>query len=259
MRRIHRAIRRDGGGGAIIPAVFPSLAARQVFLRRSEVSLVAATPGAGKSTFALVTALHAKVPTLYVSADTSAHTQALRLLSAITGKSQQEVEPLMESNPDWVAATLRLADHIHFSFDSAPSLKDLEEELEAFQEAEGIPPQLVVIDNLSDVVADNQDVWESLRSLMRDFKFWARERDAAFLVLHHTSEAAKGEPCPPRSAIHGKVSVVPALVLTVAQVDGFMAIATVKNRFGPANPSGTDALYLQYDPAAMSLRDVEAA
>lgn len=259
MRRIYRAIKREGGGGAIIPAVFPSLSQRQVFLRRSEVTLIAASPGQGKSTFALVTALHSKVPTLYISADTSSHTQALRLLAAITSRPQNELEPLFESNPEWVNATLRLADHIHFSFDSAPTLRDLEEELLAFIEAEGVPPQLLVLDNLSDVSMDSADEWSSLRSLLKDLKFWAREYDLALVALHHTSEGVKGEPCPPRSSIHGKVSMVPAVALTLAQTDGYMAIAAVKNRYGPADPTGKTAVYLQYDAASMSLRDLESA
>ena len=60
--------------------------------------MFAGAPGAGKSTLALALATWMKVPTLYVSADTGAHTMSMRLFSMLTGKSQDEAEKLLSSD-----------------------------------------------------------------------------------------------------------------------------------------------------------------
>lgn len=259
MRALHRAVRRGTGGGRPLPTVFPSLAASQIILRQSEVTLVAAQPGAGKSTFALAYALRSQVPTLYMSADTGARTQALRIISAATGRPQTEVEPLIAAEPEWTGDMLRQhSRHIRWAFDSAPSLQDIEDNILAFNEMNGTPPTLLVLDNFSDIVSGG-DEWGGMRSLMKDIKFWAREYDMAVLALHHTSENEKGDPCPPRSAIHGKISQVPALVLTLASAEGWMALAPVKNRYGPADPSGETAVYLSYSAATMQVADLSDA
>jgi hypothetical protein len=92
---------------------------------------------------------------------------------------------------------------------------------------------------------------------MRELKWWARDTGAAVLVLHHTSEQYQGNPCPPRAALHGKVAQVPSLIMTLASPsEGLLACSAVKNRYGPADPSGSTALWLDYDPARMQIKDI---
>jgi hypothetical protein len=93
---------------------------------------------------------------------------------------------------------------------------------------------------------------------MKEIKFLARDTNAAILLLHHTSEAFTGNPCPPRSSIQGKVSQMPALICTMAITPaGDMAVSPVKNRYGAANASGTDAVYLKFNPEYMNLDDID--
>ena len=98
MRTLARAVGSKDIGGEPLPSVFRTFEVNKVIIRRAEVSMIAGTPGAGKSTLALAMALRAKVPTLYVSADTNAHTMAMRLLSMITGKPQSEAEVLLNDD-----------------------------------------------------------------------------------------------------------------------------------------------------------------
>lgn len=241
--------------------MYPSLAMRQIAIRRGEVSLIAGQPASGKSTIALAMAVRANVPTLYISADTHAHTMGLRLIAMLTETEQNVVEELMTQDREWAAEVLRQAGHIRWCFDSAPSIASIEAELEAHVELYSRAPELVVVDNLTDCIVEG-DEWSGMRSIMKDFKFLAREYDTAFLVLHHASEAiqfAQGT-CPPRYALQGKVAATPALVLTVAQSDaGFLGVCPVKNRYGPSNPSGSDPTWLAYNPASMQVTEVERA
>jgi RecA-family ATPase len=239
--------------------VWRSLAEQQIMFRHGEVSMIAGPPGAGKSTFALSLAVHAKVPTLYISADTHSHTMSLRLLAMLTGKPQQEVEPLMEMDRDWAAQMLKPADHIMWEFDSAPTLKDVEDAVLAARERLGEDVKMIVLDNAVDVTLDGQDEWGGLRTLMRELKWWARETGAAVIVCHHTSEGVQGNPCPPRSALHGKVAQTPSLILTIHGQLASMGVCAVKNRYGPADAMGASPVWLSYNPASMSILDMPQA
>lgn len=260
MRTLTRAVSRPRRGGASLPEVFTSFTAMGISIRRGEVTMIAAQPGVGKSTLALRLALTAKVPTLYFSADTHAHTMAIRSISMLSHHRTDVAEAYMESNQDWAKQILKDADHVKWCFDPAPSMQDIEEEVQVYREVMGCDPQLIVVDNAVDVTHDTGDEFSSLRSLMREAKWWARDTDAAFLILHHTSEAVDGNPCPPRRSIHGKVAQVPALILTLANPrEGVMAVAPVKNRYAKAQADGALYTELAYVPENMWLGDLTPA
>ena len=257
MRSLARSAEAERGG-ASIPDVFSSLAAYQAHIRRAEVSMFAGPPGCGKSTLALTLALRSKVPTLYFSADSHRHTMAMRSISALTATPQNKVEQWMEENPSWAKDVLTHTEHIRWNFDSSPGIQDIEEEIEVYREVMGDDPQMIVVDNLIDVSFIDGDEYQSLRSLLRELKGFARDTGAAVLALHHTSEGGEMNPCPPRRAIHGKVNQTPAMIWTLGMQPGHMPVAVVKNRYGPADISGTTAHYLTFDPTSMVLMDSES-
>ena len=259
MRLLSRAIKTASTGGATLPTVWHTFAAQQIAFRRGEVSMIAGPPGAGKSTLALSLAVRARVPTLYISADTHSHTMSLRLLAMITGMPQSEVEPLMEQDREWAGQMLRASDHIYWEFDSAPTLRDVEDAILASRERLGRDVELIVLDNAVDVTLDGQDEWGGLRTLMRELKWWARETGAAVVVCHHTSEGVSGNPCPPRSSLHGKVAQTPSLILTVHGQIASMGVCAVKNRYGPADATGASPVWLTYEPASMQILDLMQA
>lgn len=259
MRDLSRAVRQLDRGGTALPLPFRSWANAQIHIRRGEVTLIAGPPGVGKSTVALALAMGMpEVPTLYFSCDSHAATMALRSLSMLTGIPQGNVEERMSDDPAWASSVLRQSSHIKWVFDSSPTLADIEDEISIYRLVQGQDPHLIVIDNAADVGYESGDEFSSLRQLMKEVKFWARETNAALVVLHHTSEGYSGEPCPPRSAIHGKISQTPASVLTLAAPQpGYMAVAAVKNRYGPADASGRTAIWMDYAPTTMHLADME--
>ena len=259
MKTLTRAVGKPDIGGEPMPSVFRTFDNNQVILRRAEVSMIAGQPGAGKSTLALALALRMQAPTLYLSADTNAHTMAMRLYSMIEGVSQSDAEKIISEQPELARQKLAKASHIYWSFDSNPGLGDIDDEVTAIEEMLGEPPALIVVDNLMDVAMDGGEEFGGMRSAMKELKYLARDTNAAVLVLHHTKESYSADPCPPRSAVQGMVNQLPALILTLGQHQGLMAVASVKNRYGKADPSGNSPVWLQFNPEYMFIADLEEA
>ena len=224
--------------------------------------MVAAAPNAGKSMFALVYAIQAKVPTLFFSADTDVATVWLRAIAHVSGHSQQTVENQINHNPKFYDKYIEQISHIQWAFDSSPNLDDIEDEVKAYVELYGISPELIVIDNLMNVVAESDNEWAGLRQIMMEFHDMARKTEACVLVLHHVSEQSEyGSPSepPPRRSIHGKVSQLPATILTLgySPFDNTLKIAAVKNRFGKHSADGKDYTGLSVNFATCEIRDAD--
>jgi energy-coupling factor transporter ATP-binding protein EcfA2 len=256
VRTLVRSVGRADIGGEPLPSVFRAFENNKIILRRAEVSMLAGTPGVGKSTLALALALKMKVPSLYISADTNAHTMAMRLASMISGKNQTDVEQLMNVDYGWTKATLAKGSHIVWSFESSPTLQDIDEEVQAFEELWGCPPTAIFVDNLMDIATDGGEEFASMRAIMKELKYLARATNAAIIILHHTSEAVSGDPCQPRSALQGKVAQLPALICTLGVVGTSMAVAPVKNRYGRADASANLLTWLAFNPEYMFMDDI---
>jgi replicative DNA helicase len=250
---LNRAWRGSNTNATPLPDVWTDLAKKQIKFRRGQVCMVAAAPNAGKSMFALIYAIKANVPTLFFSADTDTATVMMRAASHLSGHEQLLVESNLLSNRHYYDKYLSDMENIQFVFDSSPSLDDIELEIKAYVELYGIPPELIVVDNLMNVVAESDNEWAGLRAIMVEFHDMARKTEACVLVLHHVSEQSEygktTEP-PARRAIHGKVSQLPALIITLGfdPHNSILKVAAVKNRFGPHTADGSDhiGLFVSY-------------
>lgn len=262
MRTLSRAIGAKEVGGEPLPASFKTLQANEIVFRRAELNLVAGTPGAGKSSIALAVAVNANVPTLYISADTNAHTMGMRVLSMVTGMSQANAENILKFDKDNAEQMLKKYDHLRWSFDSSPTLSDIDESVQAFETLWGCSPTLIVVDNLMDIAMDGMEEFSGMRQAMKELKYLARDTNACVLVLHHTKESFEAAPCQPRSAVQGMVNQIPALILTIGQQEvgekNYLCISAVKNRYGRADATGRTFSMLSFDPASMQLKDVIA-
>ena len=258
MKTLTRNVGRRDRAGTSLPIPFKTLTDLGVQIRQSELTLIAGQPGVGKSSLALAIVVHAKVPTLYVCADTSEQTMRTRTAAMLSGVTQEEAERRMFSDVSWARGIFEQTRHIAWSFDATPSLTSIEEEIAAYEEVHGLTPSLIVVDNLIDVAVEGADEWGGLRQTMKRLKNLARETESAVLVLHHTSEAVTSIGlAPPRSALQGKVAQLPAVILTVdvRQDQEQMSVAVVKNRFGQANAAGNFGGWLDFIPARMLLQD----
>ena len=262
MLKIDRAWRGSTTNATPLPDVWKDLATKQIKFRRGQVCMIAAAPNAGKSMFALIYAVKAKVPTLFFSADTDIATVMMRAASHLSGHSQLLVESNLNSNRHYYNKHLENMSNIQFVFDSSPSLDDIELEIKAYVELFGIPPELIVVDNLMNVAAETDNEWAGLRAIMVEFHDMARKTEACVMVLHHVSEQSeygKTNFPPHRRAIHGKVSQLPALILTLGfdPLDATLKVAPVKNRFGPHSADGSDfaTLFVNYGVCQISDAD----
>ncbi len=225
--------------------------------------MVAAAPNAGKSMFALIYAVRAGAPTLFFSADTDTTTVMMRAAAHSSGHNQVTVEQNLSTNSHYYDKHFDRLGHIKWVFDSSPSLDDIELEIKAYVELYGIAPELIIIDNLMNVAAETDNEWAGLRAIMMELHDMARKTEACVLVLHHVSEQSEyGSPTrpPARRAIHGKVSQLPALILTLGYdpVDGALNVAAVKNRFGPHTADASDYATLAVNYGSCQISDKDA-
>jgi predicted ATP-dependent serine protease len=261
LRTLKRSISKAEVGGEPLPPAFAAFERAGIILRRAEITMVAGTPGAGKSSVALAIAAKSKVPTLYFSADTNAHTMAMRLVAMSGRMTQTAAEQLLKREPHQAEEILTLNNHLFWSFESTPTLKDLDDEVSAFETVWGRSPTLIVVDNLMDIAMDGHEEFQGMRAAMKELKYLARDTNAAVLVLHHTKEGFEGFPCQPRSAIQGLVNQIPAMVLTIGQMkqgdETYLCVAPVKNRYGRADQTGNNYVSLAFNPDSMYLDDVQ--
>lgn len=246
-----------------LPVVWRALENHQIKFRRGQVCMVAAAPNAGKSMFSLIYAIKAKVPTLFFSADTDTTTVMIRAASHLSQHKQLTVEKNITSRASHYDEYLAGMNHIQWVFDSSPSLDDIELEIKAYVELYGVSPELIIVDNLMNVAAETDNEWAGLRAIMMEFHDMARKTQACVLVLHHVSEQSEyGSPVmpPARRAIHGKVSQLPAIILTLGYdpSNGMLRVAPVKNRFGPHTADARDFATLFVDFGACQIGDADS-
>jgi len=247
MRSLLQVVGVESPAGKQLPEILPQLTASQVAFRQAQLHLIAGQPGGGKTLLALWYAIVSKTPGLYISADSDSRTIASRAGAIIMNKNVADIERIMDSEAS-VLLEDALADgasHIRFAFDPAPSLQDIEEEIEAWIELHGSAPSAVYVDNLMNVA-------------MSAFHYMAREYETAFVVLHHVSEnekMSKPNYPAPRKALMGKVAALPELVLSVALDSAANAyrVAVVKNRHGKADPNAEEYVTLAAEASKMIL------
>ncbi len=256
-----------GSAGEPLPVVFDSLASRGTAFLRGQLALVAAGPGTGKSAFTLTLALKARVPCLYFSADSDAFVQLTRAISILTGWSLAASSEAV-LNDDLGPITEALTGlPIRFNYAASPTLPELERTIEAYEEVYGDYPELIVVDNVTNVRSgmggdDDGDPFAGLEGLMDYLHTMARETEACVVGLHHvTGGFNDSNKAIPLSGVKGQISRVPELVLTLHKRPGddfvpdLLCVSTVKNRGGRSDASGQDYAELEFIGDQMAIRD----
>lgn len=245
-------MRAKGYEGEALPAVFPQLANMDAHFRRGQLSMIAAAPGGGKSAVASHLALRMtydkylddKVPTLYFSADSDRGTLGVRLAAGVLNKSLSQVEEALASEDTEAWGLVESAlDHVWFTWDPAPGLSDIEQEIEAYVQVTGEYPHLIVVDNLKNLVPDSEGQrHEEYDAIMEWLKILASETKAHVLVLHHVTGFYENGNTPiPLNGLLGKPGKACRLILTLFMKHrnpDVMGMCIVKNSNGKADANG---------------------
>lgn len=237
-----------------LPAPFKKFEKVQALFYRGAVSVLGGPPGSGKTISALNIVNNLRVPTLYISNDSTRYTIAKRVYSMLTGVDQSMASMIIESKPEMAAEMFSKWGNVRFDFNSSPGMSEIALHGEAFRELFGEYPPLTVVDILMNVQAEgvlDQNYWR----LFPELKDVAKEQNTALLAVHHTSEGAKLNPCPPKSSLMGKANQLPELIMTQVMKDDKMFYAVVKNRNGKADESGETYFTLPVDAARCQIDD----
>lgn len=247
-----------GTAGDPLPAVFQSLEANQTRFLRSQLALICAPPGAGKSAFILTYALRAKVPTLYFSADSDPFVQLSRAASIVTGWPLERTSAMIRSGT-LNGATELLADiPIQFVYEPSPTLADIDNALNARIQRDGDFPALVIIDNVTNVLTtqSEEDPFSGLEMLMDELHKIARDKGSAVVGLHHVTGPYNNSDKPiPLSGVKGQIARVPELILSMYRSEESLMVSTLKNRNGRAAPDGSQSVELSFHGPTMQITD----
>lgn len=143
---------------------------------------------------------------------------------------------------------------------SAETLDDVLLQLRAYIERYGVPPEILVVDNLGNMATGFEDEWSVLKSLTLELDKLARQYEMLVIGAAHTKDAPTTEPLP-RSEILGKLHQYPRLILSVAYnpYSHVYKLAAVKNSSGPTDPAAERPVLFSADPANMQVTTYKAA
>jgi energy-coupling factor transporter ATP-binding protein EcfA2 len=259
MKSLFRGLTRSSvEAGAALPQVFQSFKDNGIKFLPGELVMFAGPPGAGKSALALNYLLGVEDDNLYISSDMAEHLLVWRLLSIKTGETEEQIDAGMKTTEgfDRYSKLLRSVDYMYTDYPARPDAETIASSIMQCMEVLGEPPPIVTLDNLMDVNTGNDNEWAAMRETAQVLKFIAKELDICVIALHHTQTGVSDLSRPvPMSHIMGKISELPATILTVAKRPGELLYAPVKNRHGKADASAKIVLSLDYDETTQRISD----
>jgi hypothetical protein len=248
---IAQAAIKRGRSGQPLPGMWAPLAARDVSINRSELSLFVGPPSAGKSLLMMNYMVRAQVPTLAFFLDSDNLTVAARFGAILTGDTFKEVK----EDIDLYTGALERMEDTQVVF-RAEDFDDIKLQGEAFEQRYGAYPSLVIIDNLGNLTSALGDEWALLKALTLELNNLAHEWECAIVAAHHMTDLVSCEPLQ-RDKLLGKVSQYPRLILSIGfnDVNGDYKIAAVKNSSGPSDPGARNPVTMYADPSRMMLAE----
>lgn len=241
---LHHALRNRGEGGEAIPNPYPGLRRLGAHIRRSQLSMVAAASGTGKTAFVLDWMLHINagrpdpLHVLYHCMDTDRGSVGTRVAAAVADMPLYAAqEALLGAGDEELERRVAKATrHLSFSFNPSPTCVDLAAEAGRFAEVHGCWPDVIIVDNLLDIDMEDGEPADMAKWL----KNHAGDTGAAVVLLHHvTGPHADGGDVVPLSGILGQVNKPQRLILTLCMpMTGVMRVSVVKNSNGPADKTG---------------------
>lgn len=252
MLSLGMAARQRGSGGQQIPTPFyPSLERAGIRFWRSQLCLVVGPGSAGKSLFIANLVVKWGRPCLAFLLDQDKATAAARF--AATEIDEPFLGLKEELDSQTVTEVLSRMGYIQTDY-GAEAIDDVQLQLDAYIERYGVPPEILVVDNLGNMASAQADQWELLKALTLEYDLMARRYEMLVLAAAHTKDAPTTEPMP-RSAVLGQLHQYPRLMLSVAYnpYDCVYKVAAVKNSSGPTDSMASNPLAFDANPGNMQV------
>lgn len=233
---------------------YPTLEEAGITFYRSQFVLVVSPGGGGKSLLIGNLVVKWDVPTLAFLLDQDQSTASARF--AATELDEPFTDLKEHLHDPKVGKVLAGMGNIQTDF-KAEQMDDVLRQLDAYIERYGQPPQVMVIDNLGNMTSGYDDEWSALKALTLEFDLLARQYEMLVIGAHHTRDEPTTEPLP-RSAILGKISQYPRLILSIAfnTYDQVYKLAAVKNSSGPSDVMAVSPLAFMANPANMQVTEL---
>ncbi len=256
-----RSLDRDTRAGTPLPAVWKTLEAKDFRFYPGELTLLVGPPGGGKSALALAYAVHSGVTCLYVSLDMTQEMVAAKMGSILSGRPTKHIEAEMKSPAGREALREGIASragHVFLEARSRPTPEAIVSAELALEEVLGEPPQLLILDNAMNVAMSGDGEGPGLRELSQVMHWLAGDRQMAVVMLHHINLADEFLTRPaPLSKVKFQITELPAAVGSVCALGGRgkLLFAGLKNRHGPADPTGRSYVELDFYGASGVIQD----
>ena len=249
MLSIAQAAARRGSAGQPLPGMYGPLEARGVQVCKGQLSLIVGPPGAGKSLLAMNYLVRANVPSLAFLLDIDQLSAAARFGSILTGDRFGQVKADIDSYGEPLSALRDLQVQFH-----AQDMDDIRLQVDAYEQRYGLPPDLLVVDNLGNLTSAMDNEWALLKALTLELDLLAREMQCAVIAAAHVTDLESTAPAG-RTKILGKISQYPRLILSVGfdPVTGEYKVSPVKNSSGPSDVSASHPITMYADPSRMYL------
>lgn len=243
MRTLARTILTPTEHGEPLPDCFPPFTRHGITLRRRQLTMFAAPPASAKSFLVLKLIELMKLPTLYFSPDTDASDQMDRAAAMVTGETQSQVrEDLAMGADDYYSSLLAESfGHVRWVFETDPTYEDLLLETEAFAEAFGAFPEIIVVDNLMNVMGEAESEYAAQKETTKVLHRLRRITGASVWLVHHMNETKADPSYPaPRVDLANKLAQIPEVILSISRGDtsNVMRVAVVKGRGMKQDPTG---------------------
>lgn len=253
MQSLKVLLKSRGDEGSALPPVFGALDDLGVKFNRSQVSMIAAGPGVGKSAFALNYAVRAKLNTLYLSPDSDLMMLSSRVLASTWNISLRDAVSFIEQDDYAALKTISEAtQHMRFDFGAGPTLYDVKDNVDAYAHVHGCYPELIVLDNLKDVQNDGGE-YERFNETIDFCHQMARKTSAHVMILHHVIGVYENGDVPvPFNGLVQKPGKSVRLVLTLFRVQpGVLGVRVVKSNNSKASGDATFGCDIGFDPERM--------
>lgn len=251
-----QAVERRGSSGAPLPTVYPSLQHAGAEFCKGQVSLLAGPASAGKSLLLFNLIVGMEVPTLAFILDADQLTASARMAAIVTADDFLKIREDIDAYRPVLA---KRTDHVRAHF-FATEKEDLELQLNAYEQRYGLPPELLVLDNIGNISSGFENEWQVIKAMILELDKLAKENQMAVIATAHMTDVETIVPLA-RSKLLGKAAQYPRVILSTAvdPYNGEMKVAVVKASSGPSDVAALHPITFYIDPAKMQVRENKPA